>query len=169
MRNGRETRSIISSWPNLRHAGLQPGPEADKVTLIRRATFDATGLPPTPQEIRAFLADQSADAYEKLIDRLLASPHYGERWGRHWLDVARYVQGRITFPGVKHTAGDQAYRDYVVRSFNDDKPYDRFVIEQLAGDLLPATPIASSNSIRSPRPLFSPSAPGSISAPIRIA
>jgi hypothetical protein len=116
--------------------GLPPAPEADKVTLIRRATFDATGLPPTPQEIRAFLADHSSDAYEKLIDRLLSSPHYGERWGRHWLDVARYVQGRITFPGVKNTVGDQAYRDYVVRSFNCDKPYARFVTEQLAGDLL---------------------------------
>ena len=121
----------------LEHEGLSPAPEADKLTLLRRATFDLTGLPPTPQEIRAFLADHSTDAYEKLIDRLLASPHYGERWGRHWLDVARYVQGRITFPGVKHTLGDQAYRDYVMRSFNQDKPYDRFATEQLAGDLLP--------------------------------
>lgn len=117
--------------------GIQPAPEADKLTLIRRAAFDATGLPPTPQEVRAFLADKSPDAYEKLIDRLLASPHYGERWGRHWLDVARYVQSRITFPGVKNTQGDSAYRDYVVRAFNSDKPYDRFVTEQLAGDLLP--------------------------------
>jgi len=109
------------------------------VTLIRRATFSLTGLPPTPQEIRAFLADHAADAYEKLIDRLLASPHYGECAGRHWLDVARYVQGRITFPGVKLAVGDQAYRDYVVRAFNEDKPYDRFITEQLAGDLLPAS------------------------------
>ena len=115
-------------------------PEADKVTLIRRATFDLTGIPPTPQEIRAFLADKSPDAYERVIDRLLASPHYGERWGRHWLDVARYVPGRINFPGVKQTAGDQAYRDYVVRALNKDKPYDRFVTEQLAGDLLPPSP-----------------------------
>jgi hypothetical protein len=120
----------------LENQGLKPAPEADKLTLIRRATFDATGLPPTPQEIRAFLADQSSDAYEKLIDRLLASPHYGERWGRHWLDVARYVQNRVTFPGVKNTLGDSAYRDYVVRAFNNDKPYDRFVTEQVAGDLL---------------------------------
>src|SRR5437870_3603798 len=79
----------------------------------------------------------SPDAYEKLVDRLLASPHYGEKWGRHWLDVARYVQGRITFPGVKHTDGDQHYRDYVVSAFNTDKPYDQFLTEQLAGDLLP--------------------------------
>jgi hypothetical protein len=116
---------------------LVPAAEADKTTLIRRATLDLTGLPPTPQEVRAFLADKSPVAYEKLIDRLLASPHYGEHWGRHWLDVARYVQGRISFLGIKNTQGDQAYRDYVVRAFNEDKPYDRFITEQLAGDLLP--------------------------------
>jgi hypothetical protein len=116
---------------------IQPAAEADGLTLLRRATFDLTGLPPTPQEIRAFLADHSGNAYEKVVDRLLDSPHYGERWGRHWLDVARYVQGRITFPGVKMTLGDQAFRDYVVRAFNEDKPYERFVTEQLAGDLLP--------------------------------
>ncbi|HSU69246.1 MAG TPA: DUF1549 domain-containing protein [Tepidisphaeraceae bacterium] len=127
-------RFILSK---LDQEGISPAPEADKLTLIRRATFDATGLPPTPQEVREFLADHSPDAYEKLVDRLVASPHYGERWGRHWLDVSRYVQSRITFPGVKNTLGDQAYRDYVVRSFNMDKPYDRFVTEQIAGDLLP--------------------------------
>jgi hypothetical protein len=121
----------------LEEQGLEPAKEADKATLIRRATFDLTGLPPTPQEIRAFLADKSPVAYERLIDRLLASPHYGEQWGRHWLDIARYVQGRISFLGIKNTLGDQAYRDYVVRAFNQDKPYDRFVMEQLAGDLLP--------------------------------
>jgi hypothetical protein len=124
----------------LEAAGLRPAPEADRVTLIRRATFDLTGIPPTPQEIRAFLADKSPDAFERVIDRLLASPHYGERWGRHWLDVARYVPGRINFPGIKQTAGDQAYRDYVVRALNKDKPYDGFVTEQLAGDLLPPSP-----------------------------
>src|SRR5579859_1425140 len=118
---------------------LKPAREADKLTLIRRATFDLTGLPPTPQEVRAFLTDKSPVAYEKLIDRLLASPHYGEHWGRHWLDLARYVQGRISFLGIKNTLGDQAYRDYIVRSFNQDKPYDRFITEQLAGDLLPAS------------------------------
>ena len=121
----------------LEEQGLEPAREADKTTLIRRVTFDLTGLPPTPQEIRAFLADKSPVAYERLIDRLLSSPHYGEQWGRHWLDVARYVQGRISFLGIKNTQGDQAYRDYVVRAFNQDKPYDRFVTEQLAGDLLP--------------------------------
>jgi hypothetical protein len=120
--------------------GLKPAPEADKLTLLRRLTFDLTGLPPTPDEIRAFQQDKAPDAYEKVVDRLLASPHYGEHWGRHWLDVARYVPGRISFPGVKNTRGDAAYRDYVVRAFNEDKPYDRFVTEQLAGDLLPASP-----------------------------
>jgi hypothetical protein len=116
---------------------LPPAAEADRATLIRRVTFDVIGLPPSPQEVRNFVADQSPDAYERLVDRLLASPHYGERWGRHWLDVARFTQGRISFPGVKNTRGDQAYRDYVVRALNKDKPYDRFVVEQLAGDLLP--------------------------------
>jgi hypothetical protein len=139
VKDGQWVRNPIDSFvlAKLERQGLRPAPEADKLTLIRRATFDATGLPPTPQEIRAFLADKSPDAYEELVDRLLASPHYGERWGRHWLDVARYVQSRITFPGVKNTLGDSAYRDYVVRAFNTDKPYNRFVTEQLAGDLLP--------------------------------
>jgi hypothetical protein len=127
-------------YSRLSKEGLTPAPEADRVTLIRRATYDLLGIPPTVPEIRAFVADPSPDAYEKLIDRLLASPHYGERWGRHWLDVARYVPGRITFVGIPHTAGDQAYRDYVVRAFNNDKPYNQFVTEQLAGDLLPASP-----------------------------
>jgi hypothetical protein len=124
----------------LEAAGLAPAPEASRDVLIRRATFDLTGLPPTPEEIRAFRADESPDAYEKLIERLLASPHYGERWGRHWLDVARYVPGRVNFQGVKHAKGDAHYRDYVVRAFNADKPYDVFVTEQLAGDLLPPSP-----------------------------
>jgi hypothetical protein len=125
-------------FARLAREGLKPAAEADRATLIRRATFDLLGLPPTAAEIRQFLADASPDAYEKLIDRLLASPHYGERWGRHWLDLARYVPGRITFTGIPHTSGDQAYRDYVVRAFNNDKPYNQFVTEQLAGDLLPA-------------------------------
>ena len=116
---------------------LVPSARASKLTLIRRATFDLIGLPPTPQEIDAFVADQSPQAFAKLIDRLLASPNYGERWGRHWLDVVRYSD----------TAGDASdypipqailYRDYVIDSFNRDKPYDQFLREQIAGDLLPA-------------------------------
>jgi len=119
---------------------LQPSPRADKRTLIRRATFDLTGLPPTLAEIDAFLADDAPDAFEKLIKRLLDSPHYGERYGRHWLDVVRYEQGKVKLPGVKNTRGELAFRDYVVRSFNQDKPYDRILTEHLAGDLLPPTP-----------------------------
>ncbi|QOV89464.1 PSD1 and planctomycete cytochrome C domain-containing protein [Humisphaera borealis] len=113
--------------------GLKPSPTADRVTLIRRATFDLTGLPPTPQEVRAFVADDSADAYEKLIDRLLASPRYGERWARHWLDLARYADSS-GFHNDLDRPNAWRYRDYVIASFNADKPYGRFIAEQLAGD-----------------------------------
>jgi hypothetical protein len=122
----------------LEDKGLQPSAPADKRTLIRRLTFDLTGLPPTPEQIRAFLADRSPEAYSKLVDRLLASPHYGERWGRHWLDVARYAETNA-YDGNFLMQQAYRYRDYVIRAFNDDKPYDQFIIEQLAGDLLPAT------------------------------
>ncbi len=115
---------------------VQPNPEADHHTLLRRLTISLTGLPPTRKEIDQFLADDSPEAYEKLVERLLHSPHYGERWGRHWLDVARYVPGKIKVPGVDHIDLAEEYRDYVVRAFNADKPYDRFLTEQLAGDLL---------------------------------
>jgi hypothetical protein len=113
--------------------GLTAAPEADKVTLIRRATFDLHGLPPTPEEVAVFVNDSSPDAWSKLIERLLASPHYGERWARHWLDLARYAES----DGYRQDAfrpNAWPYRDYVIKSFNDDKPYDRFVTEQLAGD-----------------------------------
>ncbi len=112
---------------------LSPAPEADRATLIRRATFELHGVPPTPAEADAFVADQSPDAYEKLIDRLLASPRYGERWARQWLDLVRYAES----DGFKQDAYRPAawpYRDYVIRSINNDKPYDRFVAEQVAGD-----------------------------------
>ena len=121
----------------LESAELTPSLPTDRRTLIRRATLDLLGLPPSPQEIEDFLADESSSAYPRLIDRLLASPHYGERWGRHWLDLVRYSD----------TAGDSAdypipqmykYRDYVIDSWNRDKPYDQFLREQLAGDLMPA-------------------------------
>jgi Protein of unknown function (DUF1553)/Protein of unknown function (DUF1549) len=121
----------------LEKEGLKPSPEADKVTLIRRVTLDLTGLPPTPDEIDAFLKDDAPDAYEKVVDRLLASPHFGERWAQHWLDVARFAESN----GYELDADRPhawRYRDYVIRSFNDDKPYDRFVAEQLAGDELAA-------------------------------
>src|SRR5262249_31092993 len=110
---------------------------ADKRTLIRRATFDLTGLPPTPDEIDAFLRDTTPKAFEKVINRLLASPHYGERWGRHWLDLVRYADTagcNSDFP----ISAAYKYRNYVIKSFNEDKPYDRFIREQIAGDLLPA-------------------------------
>jgi hypothetical protein len=117
--------------------GLKPVRDADRRTLIRRVTFDLTGLPPTPQEVRAFLADRSPNAWEKVIDRLLASPHYGERWGRHWLDLVRYADTsgcNSDFP----IPNAYKYRNYVIQSFNRDKPYDQFLREQIAGDLLPA-------------------------------
>ena len=119
----------------LAEKGLRPAARADKRTLIRRATFDLHGLPPTPEEVADFVRDDAELAFERVVDRLLASPRYGERWGRHWLDVARYADSNGMDDNVVH--GDAwRYRDYVIRSFNQDKPYDRFVREQLAGDLL---------------------------------
>ena len=117
-------------------AGLSPGPDADRRALIRRATFDLTGLPPTPDEITAFLNDDDPDAFARLIDRLLESPQFGVRWGRHWLDTARYADST---GGGRSMLYDESwrYRDYVIDSFNRDKPFDRFIIEQIAGDLLP--------------------------------
>lgn len=114
---------------------LSPAPQADRITLIRRATFDLHGLPPTPKEIDDFLADTSSDAFAKVIDRLLKSPRYGERWGRHWLDLASYADSHgfeldYTRPNAWH------YRDYVIQAFNDDTPYDKFLQEQIAGDVL---------------------------------
>jgi mono/diheme cytochrome c family protein len=124
----------------LSEKGLASAGRADKRTLIRRATFDLTGLPPTPEEIDAFLADDAPDAFEKLIDRLLTSPRYGEQQARHWLDVARYADSN-GFSNDFERPHAWRYRDYVVRSFNADKPYDRFVLEQLAGDeLAPGDP-----------------------------
>jgi len=117
--------------------GLQPAPQADRHTLIRRAYLDLTGLLPSPQEMDAFVNDTSPQAYEKLIERLLSSPHYGERWGRFWLDVTRYADSS----GYEHDydiANAWRYRDYVIKSFNQDKPYNRFIVEQLAGDELDA-------------------------------
>jgi len=121
----------------LEKKGFQPAPPADKYTLIRRVTQDLIGLPPTAEEIQGFLKDESPEAFNKVVDRLLASPQYGVRWGRHWLDVARYADSN----GLDENLGyGQAwrYRDYVIDSFNADKPYDRFLIEQIAGDLLPS-------------------------------
>jgi hypothetical protein len=130
-------RSPIDSFilAKLESKGLRPAPVADRTTFIRRATYDLHGLPPTPEEIAGFVNDPAPDAYEKLIERLLNSPHYGERWGRHWLDVVHYGD---THGYDKDKRRDHAwpYRDYVIRSLNADKPYDRFVKEQIAGDVL---------------------------------
>ena len=120
----------------LEQNGLVFAPPADRRTLIRRATFDLLGLPPSPKEVDAFVGDESPQAYSDLIDRLLQSPHYGERWGRHWLDAAGYADSEGY--NDKDVVRDDAwrYRDYVVRAFNADKPWDRFIVEQLAGDEL---------------------------------
>src|SRR5689334_24852255 len=119
----------------LREKGLSPAPEADRRTLVRRLYFDLIGLPPTPEQINGFLKDDSPDAYGKLVERLLASPAYGERWARHWMDVVHFAE---THGHDQDAPRDNAwpYRDYLVRSFNADKPYPRFVEEQLAGDVL---------------------------------
>src|SRR5947199_260748 len=116
--------------------GLKPSPEADKVTLLRRLSLDLIGLPPTIGEVDAFLADKSPGAYKKQVERLLDSPHYGERWGRHWLDAARYADS----DGYEKDTGRPSawrYRDWVIQAHNADLPYNQFVIYQLAADLLP--------------------------------
>jgi len=138
-----------TAWPSndidcfilarLEATGLSPGADAEKIVLVRRLYFDLVGLPPTPEEITRFVDDKSPKAYEDLVDSLMASPRFGERWGRHWLDVARYAEsmslrGRL----LKHA---WRYRDYVIEAFNDDLPYDQFLRQQLAGDLLKATSV----------------------------
>lgn len=132
-------RSPIDTFilQGLESAGLQPNPPSDKVTYIRRVTYGLTGLPPTPEEIADYLADDLPDADERLVDRLLASPQYGERWGRHWLDVARYADSNGLDENVAH-GNAWRYRDWVVSAWNRDIPYDRFVREQIAGDLYPS-------------------------------
>ena len=125
----------------LRDRGLGPSPAADRRTLLRRVYFDVIGLPPTPGEVEAFLADESPDAYEQVVDRLLASPHYGERWARHWMDVVHYADSH----GFEHDMPRSLwpYRDYLVDAFNSDKPYRQFVREQVAGDAIdPGNPVA---------------------------
>ncbi|OYW77990.1 MAG: hypothetical protein B7Z37_01680 [Verrucomicrobia bacterium 12-59-8] len=126
----------------LAEKGLTLAPPADKRTLIRRATFDLTGLPPSPQEVEAFLADHTPDAFAKVIDRLLRSPQYGEKWGRHWLDVARYSDSNGLDENIALGTAWR-YRDYVVQAINADKPFDQFITEQVAGDLLEAKDLAT--------------------------
>jgi hypothetical protein len=121
----------------LEEVQLTPSPEADRTTLIRRLKFDLLGLPPSPEEVAEFVADPGPDAYERLVDRYLASPHFGERWARHWLDVVRFAESH-GFEMNQPRPNAWPYRDYVIRSFNEDKPYDQFVFEQLAGDTVGA-------------------------------
>jgi hypothetical protein len=144
VKNAAWVRNPIDAFilQRLEEKGIPPSPEADRTTLIRRVTFDLTGLPPVPAEVEAFLADNSADAYKRLVDRLLASPRYGERWSRHWLDVARYAESD-GFRADEYRPNIWRYRDYVIHSLNEDKGYDRFMREQIAGDeLWPENPQA---------------------------
>ena len=120
----------------LEEKGLSPVPPADKRTLIRRASFDLIGLPPSPEEVDAFVGDSSPDAFARVVDRLLASPHYGERWGRYWLDVARYADDKLNSVMMDPYPHAYRYRDWVIQAFHEDMPYDRFVKAQIAGDLL---------------------------------
>jgi hypothetical protein len=137
-RNDAWSRSDIDRFilAGLQEKGLEPARDADRHTWLRRVTFDVVGLPPTPKEIRDFVTDDSPLAEERLVDRLLESQHFGERWGRHWLDMVSYAD---TIGVDRSIPAPQAwrYRDYVIRSFNEDKPFDQFITEQLAGDLLP--------------------------------
>jgi len=137
VQNGRWVRTPIDAFvlARLEASGIQPSEDADRATFIRRATLDVWGLVPSPEDVKAFVNDRSSRAYERLIDRLLASPHYGERWGRRWLDLARYADSDgYNADGTRPNLW--RYRDYVIKAFNEDKPYDRFVKEQLAGDEL---------------------------------
>ena len=139
VRDGSRARNVVDAFilARLEKHQLCPSPEADRRTLVRRVTFALTGLPPTPEEVEAFVSDPAPDAYEKLVDRLLASPRYGERWARHWLDVVRFADTH-GFEMNQPRPSAWHYRDWVIRSLNEDRPYDRFVFEQLAGDAVGA-------------------------------
>ena len=139
--NPRWTKTPVDNFvlAKLEEKKLKPAPAADRRTLIRRVSYDLLGLPPTPEEVDAFMNDKKPDAYARLAERLLASPHYGERWGRYWLDIARYAdtKGYLAGGEERRYAFSYTYRDYVVRALNEDKPYDQFLIEQIAADRLP--------------------------------
>ncbi|MBL8293592.1 MAG: DUF1549 domain-containing protein, partial [Bryobacterales bacterium] len=125
-------------WAKLQKEGLKPAGSADRATLIRRVYLDLTGLPPSPEAVQAFLADRSAKAWENVVDGLLASPHYAEKWGNHWLDVVRFAE-TDGFEYDSHRTDAWRYRDYVIQSFAADKPYNQFITEQLAGDEIDST------------------------------
>ncbi len=137
VKNRAWVRSPVDAFvlSRLEASGMSPAPPADRRTLIRRVTFDLIGLPPTPDEVDAFVRDRSAHAFERVVDRLLASPHYGERWARHWLDLVRFAE-TYGHEGDYEKPGAFQYRDYVIRAINADVPYDRFVMEHVAGDLI---------------------------------
>jgi hypothetical protein len=137
VRDASRTRNPIDSFilSRLEKEGLSPSPEADRATLIRRAYLDLIGLLPSPEEVRAFIEDPAPDAYERIVDRLLANPHHGERWGRHWLDQARYADSNGY--SIDSARAMWPFRDWVIAALNNDLPFDQFTIEQLAGDLLP--------------------------------
>jgi hypothetical protein len=137
VRNAAKARNAIDAFvlEKLEEKKWTYSPEADKRTLVRRAYLDLIGLPPTPEQVKEFLSDSKPDAYERLIDRLLASPHYGERWARHWLDVAGYSDSIGNSTDEVRTLAWR-YRDWVIRAMNEDKPYDKFLVEQFAGDQL---------------------------------
>jgi len=140
VKNRRAAESPVDAFllAKLESKGLTFSPRADKRTLIRRATYDLTGLPPTPEEVREFENDRSPDAFARLVDRLLASPRYGERWGRYWLDIARYADTKgYVFEEERRYPYSYTYRDWVIRALNEDLPYDQFLIQQIAADLLP--------------------------------
>ncbi len=143
VRNEKWVRNPIDRFvlARLEREGLKPSPEADRATLLRRLSFDLTGLPPTPAEIDAFLADKSPDAYEKQVDRLLALPQYGERMAMQWLDLARYADTHGYH--IDSQRDMWKWRDWVIDAFNRNMPFDRFGIEQLAGDLLPNATVAA--------------------------
>ena len=138
VRDGAWPRAPIDRFilAKLEENGLAPAPPADKATLIRRAFFDLIGLPPTPEEIDSFLEDDRPEAFAAVVERLLASPHYGERWGRYWLDVARYGEDQAHSFQPRLYPNGFRYRDWLVRALNHDLPYDRFIVEQIAGDLV---------------------------------
>lgn len=139
VKNRRWVQTAIDAFilEALERRGLTPSPRADKRTLLRRVTYDLTGLPPSPQEVADFEADPSPEAFARVVDRLLASPRYGERWGRYWLDIARYADTKgYVFEEERRYPYAYTYRDYVIRAFNEDLPYDRFLIEQIAADQL---------------------------------
>ena len=140
VKNSRWVQTPVDNFilSKLEQKKIKPSAPADRRTLIRRVTYDLLGLPPTPEEVEAFINDKRPDAYAHLVDRLLASPRYGERWGRHWLDVARYAdtKGYLVGGEERRFPFSHTYRDYVIRAFNEDKPYDQFLVEQLAADRL---------------------------------